>query len=137
MILVLLLLPQPAMLYHHCNNSNAFGIYSIQHDNYLPGGSVTFTATPVNGGAAPAYQWQINGVDVTGQTAATFTSTTLADGDIVTVIMTSNDPCATPATANSNPEYRSPQQRLSHCIDNINDYFHLRRWLSNLYGYTG
>ena len=67
------------------------------------GGSVTFTATPVNGGAAPTYQWQINGVSVAGATNATFTSTTLNNNDIVTVIMTSNDPCANPATAASNP----------------------------------
>ena len=66
------------------------------------GGSVTFTATPVNGGPAPTYQWQINGIDVTGETGSTFTTTTLVNGDIVTVIMTSNDPCANPAVANSN-----------------------------------
>src|SRR5689334_2779235 len=66
------------------------------------GGSITFTATPTNGGATPAYQWMVNGNPVAGQTAATFTTTTLNNNDQVTVVMTSSDACASPASATSN-----------------------------------
>lgn len=70
------------------------------------GSSVTFTATPTNGGVSPTYQWFVNGNPVVGQTASTFTSTTLTNGTSVTVQMTSNaTPCLTgsPATSNAIP----------------------------------
>src|SRR4030095_8171883 len=66
------------------------------------GQSITFTATPTNGGATPTYQWMINGNPVAGQTGVTFTTTTLNNNEQVTVVMTSNDPCANPTTATSN-----------------------------------
>uniref|UniRef100_UPI003752039F beta strand repeat-containing protein n=1 Tax=Flavobacterium sp. TaxID=239 RepID=UPI003752039F len=67
------------------------------------GTSVTFTATPTNGGAAPAYQWKVNGVNA-GTNSNTFTTSTLTNGQAVTAVLTSNaTPCATgnPATSNS------------------------------------
>ena len=64
------------------------------------GSSVTFTATPVNGGT-PTYQWKTNSVNVTGQTASTFTTAALINGDVVTVTMTSTDPCRSTDTVTS------------------------------------
>ena len=55
------------------------------------GTSVTFTAVPVNGGT-PTYEWK-KGTTVVG-TGASYTSSTLASGDVITVSMTSNATCA-------------------------------------------
>ena len=65
------------------------------------GVSVTFTATPSNGGTTPAYQWKVNGVNV-GTNSATYTTTTLSNGQVVTCLMTSNAICPMPTSATSN-----------------------------------
>jgi hypothetical protein len=69
--------------------------------NIICGGQiVTFTAIPVNGGSGPVYQWQKNGINV-GTNSAVYIDNVLANGDVVTVIMTGNAPCipATPVTS--------------------------------------
>src|SRR4029079_18817539 len=65
------------------------------------GTNVIFTATPTNGGATPSYQWRLNGGNV-GANSATYQKATLANNDVVTVIMTSSSACASPVTATSN-----------------------------------
>jgi hypothetical protein len=65
------------------------------------GTNVVFTATPVNGGATPSYQWKLNGSNA-GTNSATYQNAILANNDVVTVVMTSSLACASPATATSN-----------------------------------
>ncbi len=65
------------------------------------GTTVTFTATPTNGGAAPAYQWKVNGVNA-GINSDTYAYIPV-NGDIVTVDLTSNAVCATGSPATSAP----------------------------------
>lgn len=65
------------------------------------GTNVTFTATPTNGGAAPTYEWFVNNVSQGAGAGATFSSSTLNNNDVVSVVLTSNALCATPTTATS------------------------------------
>jgi len=67
------------------------------------GSSVTFTATPTNGGT-PTYQWTKNGTDISGATSVTYTGvadTDFVNGDLIRVVMTSTATCASPMTATS------------------------------------
>ena len=52
---------------------------------------VTYTANPTYGGTTPEYIWKVNGAFV--GTGSTY-SYTPADGDVITIAMTSNYPCA-------------------------------------------
>jgi hypothetical protein len=65
------------------------------------GTSVTYTATPVNGGASPVYQWKKNGSNV-GTNGPTYTYTPV-NNDVIACVMTSSATCVagSPATSNS------------------------------------
>jgi hypothetical protein len=68
------------------------------------GTSITFTATPTNGGASPTYQWTKNGTNISGATAVTYTGVAGSDfvnGDLIRVVLTSNATCASPTTVTS------------------------------------
>ncbi|HPS63861.1 MAG TPA: T9SS type A sorting domain-containing protein, partial [Bacteroidales bacterium] len=66
-----------------------------------PGYFVTFTATPVNGGSSPSYQWKVNGVNV-GSGLSSY-SYVPSYNDQVKCVVTSNYLCPTgnPATSNT------------------------------------
>ncbi len=71
-------------------------------NNLCAGTPVTFTATPVNGGATPTYQWRVNESNA-GTDSPVFTYTP-SNGDMVICILTSSIvECITnnPATSNS------------------------------------
>jgi gliding motility-associated-like protein len=74
---------------------------SMVNDSICLGQNVTFDAAGVNGGSTPIYTWYVNGVDqlVNGPT---FSSSTLIQNDIITVTLTSSEPCLTQPSANSN-----------------------------------
>jgi sugar lactone lactonase YvrE len=65
------------------------------------GSHVLFTANPINGGANPGYQWQLNGSTV-GNNTDTFSINNLVNGDIVSCILTSTAPCVPVPSVSSN-----------------------------------
>ena len=65
-------------------------------NNICSGDTVIFTAMPVNGGISPAYQWQIDGNN-TGSGGSVFSSSALANGDVISCILQSSVVCSPPA----------------------------------------
>jgi uncharacterized protein (TIGR02145 family) len=66
---------------------------------FCPGGSVTLTATPVNGGTTPQFQWKVNGSNV-GPNGPVYTYYP-ANGDLVWCVLTSSEPCTSGNPASS------------------------------------
>jgi hypothetical protein len=66
----------------------------------VSGTSVTFTATPVNEGSTPSYQWRVNGNNVgTGGTSYTYVP---QNNDEVYCVLTSSEPCTYDSEVASN-----------------------------------
>lgn len=83
------------------NLNSSVSITSLPSGPICTGTLVTFTATPVNGGLNPVYQWQLNGINV-GSNSSVFTSSVLADGDSVNCILISNAVCIMSSMVTSN-----------------------------------
>ncbi|SET39197.1 T9SS type B sorting domain-containing protein [Hymenobacter actinosclerus] len=67
------------------------------------GEPLTFSATNVtNAGPNPVYQWLLNGNPVAGATGPVFTSSTLRDGQTVTLRLSTTNSCGQALTAVSN-----------------------------------
>jgi len=66
-----------------------------------PGTSVTYTATPVNGGLFPSFQWKKGETNISGATNATY-SYIPSNNDLITCSLTSSLACATGSPAISN-----------------------------------
>ena len=73
---------------------------SVSRTNPCVGENVSFTATPTNGGTTPTFQWKRNGINVSN--GITYSTTTLANADIITCVLTTSLSCVTSTTANSN-----------------------------------
>lgn len=112
---------QPAMnnYKYHCIATNSCGnVYSstatlyvtapatpsvsiaVTMDTICAGNVATFTATSINGGSTPVYQWKKNGINIA--TGNTYSAADIADGDVIMCMLTSNSNCTTTKTITSN-----------------------------------
>lgn len=99
----------------YCGNSSKDTVTVTQLTNITPSVSVTanppmpvypwdwvmFTATPVNGGTNPKYQWRKNGFDIAGATAPNYSVTALQTGDTICCVLSSSEPCPLPKSVSS------------------------------------
>ncbi len=64
------------------------------------GDSVTFTATTMNAGTSPSYQWKINNINA-GNNDSVFVTSSLKNGDVITCFVSASVPCALPISSNN------------------------------------
>jgi uncharacterized protein (TIGR02145 family) len=83
---------------------------AVSSNPVCTGTSVTFTATPTNGGATPHYQWKVNGTN-SGPDSPLFTFTP-NNNDVISCTITSSQVCVTGSPAESNPITMSVIQSL-------------------------
>jgi hypothetical protein len=57
------------------------------------GHEMVFVATPTNSGANPQFQWLVNNAAVAGANSPIFSTYTLLNGDFVSCVLISTDPC--------------------------------------------
>jgi len=73
------------------------------HTMMCEGTDITFTASPVNEGSAPTYQWLVDGTLVQQGVLAVYQTNTLLPGQTVTCILTSSLSCVAQQTVTSLP----------------------------------
>ena len=71
-------------------------------NNICSGNTVTYTATTVNSGDNPVYQWMVNGNAVIGAKNSIYITDSTQNGDSVSCLLTSNEYCTVSPTATSN-----------------------------------
>ena len=90
---------------------------------FCPGAAVTFTATPVNGGENPVYQWKLNGINA-GPDSPAWIIENPQPGDAVYCEIISDDPCSGGNVAASNTIVISAAASLSNNSLNIGNGNH-------------
>ncbi|MEI6061977.1 MAG: CARDB domain-containing protein, partial [Bacteroidota bacterium] len=82
------------------NNLPVYLTISASVNPACSGGTVTFTASAINGGPAPVYQWKVNGLNV-GWNSSNYSYAPI-NNDSITCMVTSSMPCTTNSVAVSN-----------------------------------
>ena len=97
------------------------------------GTSTNFTATTINEGNQPNFQWQINGLDV-GTDTSVFTTNTLNNGDTVQCRLLSSENCTTANPVFSNAIVVSKNQAYYHPFQNFDDDVDRIKTFTNFFG---
>ncbi len=91
---------------HTCGNTERGHRYYLGHQPDLPWSERHLYGNAYERRQTPTYQWTKNGTNISGETSVAYTGTADTDfvnGDLIRVVMTSTETCASPTTATSSP----------------------------------